>query len=67
MKSDCNYFYSENEPVDFSKAVQMSDDSGDMTFRARERIRSHQLIQPVWIKIKKGTYFRHLTYYSCLS
>jgi len=54
----------ENEPLEFGKAAQMSENSGDMTHRARERIRSHSIIQPVWKKINKGSYYNlYRSYY----
>ena len=48
----------ENEPIDFIKASQMTDETGDFTFRARERIRTHPLVKPVWEKINRNWSFR---------
>ena len=47
----------ENEPIDFIKASQMTDETGDFTFRARERIRTHPLVKPVWEKINRNWSF----------
>ena len=47
----------ENEPIDFIKASQMTDETGDFTFRARERIRTHPLVKPVWEKINRNGHF----------
>jgi len=44
----------ENEPIEFIKASQMTDETGDFTFRARERIRTHPLVKPVWEKINRN-------------
>ena len=48
----------ENEPIDFIKASQMTDETGDFTFRARERIRTHPLVKPVWEKINRKWSFQ---------
>ena len=48
----------ENEPIDFIKASQMTDETGDFTFRARERIRTHPLVKPVWEKINRNWSFQ---------
>ena len=48
----------ENEPIDFIKASQMTDETGDFTFRARERIRTHPLVKPVWEKINRDRSFK---------
>ena len=36
----------------------MTDETGDFTFRARERIRTHPLVKPVWEKINRYRSFK---------
>ena len=43
----------EHEPIKFDTACDKSLESGDMTFRARERIRNYKLVAPVWEKINR--------------
>lgn len=44
----------ENEPIDFEKASEMTDSTGDFKIRARERIRTHPLVKPIWEKINRN-------------
>lgn len=41
----------EHEPIPFEKACQLSLDTGNMTYRTRERIRNNKLVEPVWKRI----------------